>query len=1124
MPLTLVTSHRPGLLAARLAHDLGRAPLSPFAEEVVVVQSRGMARWVRQELARRHGCAASLALPFPAAFAHRLAGALDALPLDPRFERDALTWRVLQLLEEGLAADADFAALRLFDDGADTRKRLGLAARVAARFDDYQLYRPDALLAWERGGDPAPHGPAERWQAARWQAERWQAALWRRLCAPMADADLATGDPALPPRHLARWLTDAVARLQRGDVPADALPARVSVFGVSTLPPLFVELLGAVARHVPVRAYLLAPPRAAWDAGPAAAGPAAGDPLFRAFGGASRDLLARLAAATPDVTVEEHHPQDAPSAPSAPSMLARLQADLRDGVVRGPEPGAAAPVPLAPDDRSLTVHVCHSPMREMEVLRDQLLDALAADSTLRPHDLLVLVPDIATHAPFVDAVFGVAEPGVPRLPFHIADRPLLQESSAADAFLRLLRLAGARWTAAEVVELLDLPFLRRAAGIPAGAVGRVLGWVQQTGIRWGRDGATRRDRFGLPAVEANSWQAGMDRLLVGYAVGPVDALVDGVLPSAGHTVGDPDTLGALAQWLDRLFDALDALREPRGLAEWAAALRRLAGEFLLAEGDDEARDVAALQGAVDALAASGHSAGHARAVDLAVVRDWLELALAGEGLGGGFLGGGMTVCALKPMRAIPFRVIAVAGLDDAAFPRRDRRASHDLLELDPRPGDRDARADDRQLFLDTLLAAGDRVVLSYVGRSATTNAERAPSVVLAELLDHVDRAFQAPTPDPHARPSRARVRDRVVVEHRLQPFSRAYYDAYADGRLFSYSRVHARAAGVAGGVAGGARAAPPFVTAPTPAPPTGAAGPGAVIPLADLAECWTNASRWYCQRVLRLRLADGAERLDECEPLGVDRLLEYDVHAGILDRHLRGRRDPAHERALAVARGHLPPGELAGRWFDRMDRGLAAFLERIDCPTLYEPVAVEVRGPDWTLVGRVDGLTDRGRLQVRPARCRPRDLVEGWIAHLALAAEHGDVPPGRVIGTDAGWEFLPVADPIRRLDALVGGWRASAAAPIPVFERASHAYVERLRTQEANSDGRATKSPADCARAAYVGGDFPEAPDGDQADPYVALCWRARDPLEDEAAFAAWAEVLWRPLLDHARPVAEWSA
>jgi exodeoxyribonuclease V gamma subunit len=1072
VPFSLLTSDRPATLVERLAADLAREPLSPLDDDVVVVQGQGMGRWVRHELARRHGCAAGIRLPFPAAFAREVATAVDDRPLDPAFERDALAWRILHLLEEGLADEPDFAALHGYAGRREKRKRLGLNLRLALSFDDYLLYRPDVLLDWEAGRPGSVDAPEARWQAA----------LWRRLTA------------GAEPLHLARWLTGVVARLERGEVDASRLPPRVAIFGASALPPLLVHLFQALGRHLPVRAYLVAPPRATWTTGGAPA-----NPLLAAFGHASRDLVVRLAAG--DVEVEEHHDDAEPA-----TVLATLRADLRAGVARGREAGQAAPRPIAAGDRSLALHRCHSPLRELEVLRDELLDALAADPTLRPHDVIVLVPDLATYAPLVEAVFGVGEPELPRIPFRVADRTIAESSVVADAALRLLRLAGARWTAAEIIELLELPPVRRAAGIPAGATASIVRWVEETRIRWGRDGRMRHEEFRLPDLDANSWRAGLDRLLMGYATGRVDDLVAGVAPHAGDTIGDPATLGALARWTARLFDALDGLRAPRSLGEWSVALRALACDFLAAEDEDEARELSQLLRAVDDLDALARDAGVAREVELAVVRDWIERALAVENGGASFLAGGMTVCAMKPMRAIPARLIAMVGLDDATFPRRDRRAAYDLLELERREGDRDLRADDRQLFLDTILSAGDRLHLSYVARSAADNSERASSVVLAELLDIVDASFESGVSDANGRPRPARCR--VVVDHRLQPFSPAYYGGDAEGRLFSYSRIHARAARAAAG----ARATPPFVVEPLAVEaPAGRD----VVTLRDLVDCWTNPARWWCERVLGLRLERDEEPLDDCEPMAVDPLLRYELWDGMLRRHLRGTRDAAAERALAVACGTLPSGRLSARWFDRLDEELSELLASIPRWTPLEPLAVEIEGSDWTLRGTIDGRVEGGRLQARPAKCKPKDLVRAWIAHLALSAAIGADVTSTVVALDGTTTIRPTAHPLPLLDALVAGVRATRRTPIPVFEQTSQAYVEQAR---ALARGRASKSAIDCARDKWNGGDWSGAPPGERDDPYVSLCWRGRDPLADAATFERWAEWLWTPLLEHAEP------
>lgn len=1072
--LTLVTSDSPAVLAERLALDLSGSPLGPFERERVVVHNYGMRRWVRQELARRHGCAASLQLDFPGKFCRDIAKQLtgEDASNDPRFTAEAMTWRILDLFDQGVSENPDFGAIHRFLSDGDTRKRLGLASRAATCLDDYQLYRPDVLALWEETEPSETQEPNARWQHA----------LWKYLCAGKA-----------PTGTFSRWMDRAAAALNAsGEVPP-GLPARVSVFGVSALPLHVIRLVQGVARFVPVRMYVLAPPRTSWgDESPR-------NPLFAAFGESVREMISLLGH---DVAREEYQ---AP-APERVTCLDRLRDDVRAGVARGTESGMATPVALDGRDDSITLHICHSPMREMEVVRDQLLAAFAADPMLRPHDVLILVPDIATYAPLVEAVFDIGEPELPHIPHRVADRSVAHDSSLATAMLRILRLAGARWTVPEIVELLDIPAVRRAAGISDAGAQQILRWIEETRIRWGRDGAMRKEMFDLPAIDTNTWRAGIDRLLMGYAVGRADDMVAGVLPHAGDTVGDPQTLGAFAQWLDRLFDLLDEWRTPRTLSDWRVALRDAVTTLLDPDGDDEARAHAALLHVIDTLGDAERDGAYHRVVDLGVARDWIERSLSDEMMTGGFLTGGMVVAALKPMRAVPFKLVAVLGLDNEAFPRASRRAAYDLLATDRRPSDHDRRADDRQLFLDTILCATDRLILSYVGRSARDNSARAASVVLAELLGVIDASFTHPTD-----PTRA-ARDAITVEHRLQPFSPAYYGASDDARFFSFSRVNARASAIA---LGDRNATAPFVTEPLP---VDAQAAGRLdLRLEDLIACWTNPSRFFCKRVLGIDISGEDEQSLDCEPMAVGTLDSYQLRNDIVRRHLAGDRSVERERAHATLLGDLPSGDLAGLWFDRVNAELQGFLHALGDVRFLEPTVVEIDGPSWRIVGQIDRLTAIGRMEVRPAKRKSKDLIRAWITHLALCAARGNAET-TVFALDGKTSLPCAADAVELLDRLVTGYRTAFRAPLPVFEEASWSYVDRLIAMEQSESSRATKTPIECARTAYLLTEQSDVQRGDLRDPYVALCWRGRDPLEDALDdFVVQSEALWRPIRERMR-------
>jgi exodeoxyribonuclease V gamma subunit len=1095
--LTFHTSNRLDVLAERLARDLAEDPPPPLEREVVVVQSQGMSRWLTLELARRLGIAASLSTPFPATFCHHLAEELfsgdgEAAGAPDRelsaFSRGGLTWRLFALLgDEELLADRRFAdgpAAYLVDD-PDHRKRYQLAARLAGLFDDYQLFRPRMLIGWEDAGGDEPEGSAA-----------WQAALWRRLAA--VDGD-----------HLARRFTRLIDHLRRAVAAPPGLPRRLGVFGVGSLPPIFLELAGVLSRFLPVRVYFVSPTHHY--------GGEEGHPLVAALGRQGRDFFNLLQAADADGTAWQELDF---VEPEAGGTLHRLQADVLHLRDRGAGEPGLEPHPLDPGDDSLRVHVCHSPMREMEVLRDQILDAFVRHPDLSPGDVLVLVPDVAVYSPYVEAVFGVEHQGTPRLPFAIADRRAGQEQPPAETVLQVLRLVASRVVPGDVFDLLEVAAIRRAAGLSSGEIPQLRRWIDDTRVRWGMDGEQRREDFDVPAEEANTWRAGLDRLLMGYAAGGRDELVAGVLPFSGDTAAGADLLGRLADFVSILFAELRALRRPRPLDAWARDLRRAVDVLYLAEDEDEERGLLLVRRVLEELAVAHQSLAEHREdaaaeVTLEAIRAHLDRRLGGAGAGFGFLGGGITFASLKPMRTLPFELICVAGLDDGSFPRRDPPRSFDLIAAAPRLGDRSLSDDDRYLFLETLLAARRRLVLTYVGRSQRDSTEQPPSVVVSELLDAVDRGFASPDERP---PSR-----HLVVEHRLQPWSPAYYERPETPvdrpRLWSYSRES-----YAGAVALGTAPRPeaPFVASRSAA----AAGEGVLeLDLRDLAEMWVSPSRGYCRQVLKLYLDRFPGRAEDAEPFRIDSLAAYGLQNRLLRRRLEAESDggPAADGELELLRagGELPLAGLGEAAYASLDRKLRDFVARLPPHRPLPPQAVELEGAGWRLEGRIDGLTDLGLLRFRPAKVKSKDLIRAWVVHVVRNAwarqQAAGQPAGLrrepletlVVGTRKVVRFRALDEPRSVLESLVDGYRKGLERPLPLFENASYFYADQRRML-ADPKSRLRKQPVERARDGWQGGEYLR---GDSVDPYVALCFRGQDPVGSES-FKTWADYLWGPLFD----------
>lgn len=1037
-------------LLEALATIIGNRPLPPLAQETIVVPTQGIARWLQQGLAAHRGIAASLRLPFVGGFLRRLCDG-DATSPDP-FAKDELALRFWRLLREPRAARDFGPAYDYCRDDADGRRRLQLCERLARVFDDYQVYRPDLLERWTKGDDAADFGPHASWQGR----------LWRALL-----ADAGFGAAGGPPLAAAIRVREVERRLETDPDAAQKLGPRLHVFGAGSLPPAFLRLLLACANHTDVHLYV--PQPADLREGDASNGwlDRFGQQA-REFARAVADLEARSLAAIHRLDLVALRNRKSPKTPPR-TALATIQARIAD-VSGEPLPRAA----LAPDDDSLRVHVAHSAQRELEIVRDQILAAFAADADLQPHEVFVLVPDIEQYAALADAVFG---PVREHAPYRIADRSPLADQPLCAALSAVLELARGRVESGDVFRVLEQDAVRQRFGLAVGDLPGLRARCEQAGIRWGLDGARRAARLDIPAFEENSWRRGLDRLLLGVMTGANDGLALGLAPVADATSGRDEALGRFVAFCTALFERLDGLAAPLPLAAWADRLDDLLATLFQPTSPEDRRAAEQLRRTTARLRAIADAARVDEPIAPPALRDWLAGALAGTAGAGGFLTGAVTIASLTPMRTLPCKRLYVCGMADQQFPRRGQALPFDLIAQNRRIGDRDARRDDRQLFLDLLAAARQSVHFAYVGRSAKDDSECAPSTALDDLLDLVDATFAAP--------GDARPRDLVVVQHPLQPWSRRYRDG-GDVRLFAY--------GVGlGGDLPTRRAEPePWSGEADVEPPAELAG--ADIAVKDLTDFWRDPSRFFCERVLGMDVRDADDPEPTTEAFALDGLGTWQLRDELLRRDADDE-DETQRLQFAHAVGWVPPGARGDAAFAPSDDEAQELRRKRAAHGPRSARAVDVTVADARLVGVLDDVAADAIVRCQAGGLKAKDRVGALVEHcVAAAARHAgaELPAATVQYARAETirlKPLSAEEAAGCLQALVDGFRAGLRRPLPFFPATSLAFVD-------------AEAP-DAAAARKEWQPFEGRGDGDK--PAAKLCFRERDALA-LPDFAAWAE------------------
>lgn len=1130
----VIQSHRLETLRDLCLQWLATQPLGPMEEEVFLVQSNGIAQWLQMAMASREGqgwgIAFGVRMLLPARFqwlAYRSVLEADAsvsIPETSPYDKSRLRWRLLQLIPS-LLDGAAFAPLRHFlGRDPDQRKRFQLAERLADLYDQYQVYRADWLYAWQQGENslitpqgealPLPHD------------QLWQAELWRAIRASLAREVRDSDRASIHERFI-----DAAGKLTQATLPTD-LPRRLVVFGVSALPQQTVDVLARLAEGgMQVMFCMVNPCQFYWgdliehrellaaeyrrqkktDGQPKVIEEADlhlhAQPLLAAWGKQGRDFLhlldahddtSRYAGLLQEsgirIDLFEPRPPD--------TLLGQLQQDILDLRPLAETQGHWPVIDAASDD-SLIFHIAHGPQRELEVLHDQLLAAFAADPSLKPRDIIVMVPDVSSFAPYIHAAFGQFEPGTARhIPYQVSDREQRRHEPLLLAVEQLLSLPTLRLRVSEVMTLLDVPAIRERFGLEAADLPDLQRWIEGANIRWGLDGS-HRVSLDLPDTDLNTWRFGLERMLLGYAIGEADpdgADWQNIVPFDEVAGLEAARIGPLLRFLDRLAEARATLAEARSPEAWTRCFHDLLKGLFRQTSNNEQRLLSLLTEALDDWLRECRDVAFTEEVPLTIAREaWLGR-LDADRLSRRFGGGAVTFATLMPMRAIPFEMVCLLGMNEGEYPRQTTRPDFDLMAAREqyRPGDRSRREDDRYLFLEALLSARSRLYVSFSGRSIRDNSAQPPSVLVGQLRDHIAAGWRLAQAS-SAETAGTELLEALTTEHPLQPFSRDYFETDHAGNVtealdIARSRRFTHASEWANDES---PARPPDDLATTL--PTWL--PDDPIGLRQLADFLVDPVRELFRQRLKVRFAnDAAVALDE-EPFdfdpGLDTWSEQDALLQPAARRLEQEPDVTIADALMAVgdqrrrAGNLPDGSLGeavardlvntlSPALTEYRHVLGKFPEMLDpAPDISVNVAVGSaetltlkdtldrvrRGPEGR-IARV--VLDTSKMKdEKSGEPRWQSLVKYWPTHLALQCSYPNSIT-RILSPSGTMELSGLdADESRHLlEDLMQAWQSGMQRITPTAARLGFpAVVAAPESAEELLGDRKIEPPFEALRA-----------------------------------------------------------
>ncbi len=1066
----LYTSNKPELLLDALA-DVVAGPLqSPLAQEQIIVQSKAMEQWLSMQLARKLGIWANCSFYFPNSFIEYVFQL--AFPdlrehdvQDPRF----FTWKIMSVLPS-LVDRQEFELIKTYLSDGHPIKVYELASLIADTFDQYTLYRPSMVRQWDRGND-----------------DHWQAVLWRTLYSSREPLNRAS----LKERLLSR-ISDKSFSLYNG-------VERISLFGVSSLPVFHLEIINGLSSLIDVHLFLLNPCSEFWDDivsekeihkrtmkrdkqrfAKRDGHWEQGNQLLALWGGYGRDFLSCIH----DLDVEDC--SLASRQPEEPTVLATIQEDI----VRLRQ--RSLKTELRTGDYSIQVHSCHTPMREIEVLFDNVLLLFGKIPGLSPADIVVMAPDMASYAPWVHAVFGAIERDRISIPYHVVDGAIDSDPRVVATFLSLFSLAKSRLSAGEVVSLLGSQPLQSKYNVSDDEVELIRTWVSETHICWGLD-EEHREFHGVPGFPENTWKSGVDQMVLGYAMlEETGKTFEGIAPYNGIEDGQVEVLGRFLDFFTRLTELIKNCSRKQTIEEWVVASLRFLDDFFK-EDDDNSREFQLIRDAVHELIIIADQAGFHTSVDCDTFRYDLTAAIGKSRAASSYFSGKMTFCEMLPMHGIPFKVVYLVGMNDTAFPRISRHPSWDLIATGPKKGDRSLEREDRYLFLTSMLCAERAFIVSYCGRDRRDNSLCQPSIVVSELLEYIDAGFVLPGCSGETEQSLRGQRrngllpsEQLHVQHRLQAF---HHDYFTPGsRLHSFSEEQLSIARM---IAFSVKERAPFFTKEIDGP----SPDQCAVDLQDIFSFFSNPIRFLLKNRIGISLEIPENTFGDKEPFSIEGLYGYTIGRILVDLFLKGENRES-SFAFLKAKGLLPHGNPGICAFQSAANEVTRYIDSLRSITKDEALTgiwIQGRIGGCMVAGRIDGVAPESLVHHRFAYAKPRDKLKLWISTLALAALAPDFYRGQSVFVvkDGTWEIPRIENANELLSALLDLYRSGLSWPLPFFTNTSWTYAESMTIDDANP-GKALLE----AQKIWEGNDYQR---GEKEDPYYSLCFGdgSIDPLDE---------------------------
>lgn len=974
--LTVLADHLSDSLKSQMPND-------PFQSQTILVPNRDSAKWLQLYLSEKLGIAANYRFMMPAEWHWNQIREIypdlpKVLPSDP----EPMKWTLFSLLTEPEVLEKFDRLYKYISEQSEEMREtatLKLSRQLASVYDQYLIYRPEMILRW----DATKIGSEdEKWQAELWKllTERWNKSFKTPIC-----------------RHKGKLFEIAEKEFKRKDSVSETT---LFVFNPGLIPASIARFMKVYSeKHL---VYLF---------------------QNRVTENVSKEYDCSILNSLAEESMSIDSIYNSISADENKVFSEFNSVSFLNEVKSRISKNKPDEKSEFDNDESIQVRSCHSPLREIETLHQFLLERFETDPTLKPDDILVVTPDLAPYEKVIDAVFGVQEEGLPAIPYRTPSSGFQESVQITNTFLEYLNLLTSRFRFDDVFDLFESKPVLDRFKISESDASKIKEWLEDNYIIWGIDEEHRRE-WGQPEQKTHTWKRAMQRIWDGDIIGSnrVGQLsfdrYEGV-----KTISDRDRWAVFNRFFNFLNDSRQIVKQPKSADQWCDLVTRWASEIF---SDGVINDGAGyeVKSGIESLRNQFEASSVEGKISFKLIRSEIEAVLENRTGRSARFTDGVTFSSMVPVRGLPFKLIAMIGLNEESFPRKQNAPDFDLMNQNPRVTERDRKKEDKALFLESVMAAGEIHYCSYIGQSKVDNEHLPPSPIVSEWLDYLSRIT--------GREQESWVRYEAIsgfspnVFTKGKNYSKKYYSAMQAAISDSSDRK------------GGIQFQKPIESHDVQND----------VELSDLIRFYTKHPDWFLRNRFDARPRDPEEERDE---FSLSTLERHQLFRQIFSWRLSGI-EPQKTQDVVLESGIVPAGWSGRKNLNELSESVDIALQVLDelntKPELTSlDININMKGN--RLTGLVENYSNRELVQINPSSKRGGNLFKAWLNHLAVQASGlFENTKSRFIcelkkGEPIVITIHPVKDPVQLLGELMEEYRGFSGKPLKFFPNVIYDYLEK---------------------------------------------------------------------------------